>query len=707
MQMPSKPQIAALAQSGRLTEAKAEGVRLCAQNASDPEAWLLLAGIHAQLGELNQVAECCQRAVALQPDNVTALFNLSVAQQMAGHLEEAARGYREALRYRPDYAQAHSNLGMVLRQLGQHDEAREHCEAAVRLNPGSAQAHNNLGLCLKDTGHAEQARDAFGMALRLNSGMAEAHSNLGLCHLAMGGLEEARRCFEEALRLKPDLVDACQNLGQVLMAQQQHERAVAIFRQLVRLRPDATAYHGLAVALERADGVSTNCLEEIVQCCRTALRQQPDFAEAHYHLGTCLMLLEQYDEARRSLERALALEPGYEDALSGLVLLEEQLGNFHRAMELLKPRLDQGTPEGMLAVAYAKVARHLGMRDKAIECLEHVLAGATPAGVQMEVHFALGKLLDERKEHDRAFAHYQRANELDPVHYDAAAETKAFDEIIDVFSAEKQARRLRASNRSQLPIFIVGMPRSGTTLVEQILASHPLVHGAGELRDMERIVVALPSEAASKLAYPACVDSLTRHDLDKVAQRHLNRLGQLAMGKSRVTDKMPHNFMHLGLIDLLFPGARVIHCTRDPVDTCVSIYFQQFNRGHAYASNLKHLGLHYRQYRRLMRHWQGTLRIPILEVNYEKLVADFEPQCRSLVEFCGLEWDERCLSFHTAKREVGTYSYDQVRRPLYTTSVARWKRYEKHLGPLLTALGDEIQTVDTGTGTAPAVGAGS
>lgn len=749
MQMPSKSQIVALTQSGRLTEAKAEGIKLCKQSANDPEAWLLLAGIHAQLGELNQVAECCQRAVALQPGNVMALFNLGVAQQMAGRFEEAAHHYREALDHQPDLAQAHSNLGVVLRELGQHDTARSHCEQAVRLNPGFAQAHNNLGLCLKETGHAEQAQDAFGVALRLNPGLAEAHYNLGLCHLAAGRPEPAAACFEEALRCKPDYADACRNLGQVLMSQQQHERAATVlerltqiqpddaeahnslggelfklqkfheaqrcFRRVIALKPDyAVAHHNLGLVLDAADGISAACLDEAEQCYRSAVRQKPDFAEAYCHLGTCLVIQQKFDQARHCFERALAIKPDYEQALAALVMLEEQVGRIEQAVELLSPALERGASDSMLTMAYAKVARHTDERDKAIEALDKIVAGNASPEIRKEAHFALGRLLEEQKQYDRAFEHYRRANDLDQDHHDSFADVmtidksiRSIDKTIAIFSADNQARRPRASNRSRLPLFIVGMPRSGTTLVEQILASHPLVHGAGELRDMERLVTALPRELGSRAGYPACVNDFTRLNLDKQAQRYLDRLGQLAMGKSRVTDKMPHNFLHLGLIDLLFPEARVIHCTRDPVDTCLSIYFHQFNRFHFYATQLELLGLYYRQYRRLMRHWQGSLRIPIMEINYEKLVSDFEPQCRSLIEFCGLEWDERCLSFHTAKRTVGTLSYDQVRRPLYTTSVARWKRYEKHLGPLLTALGDEIQTTDIGAGTAPATSTGS
>ena len=229
------------------------------------------------------------------------------------------------------------------------------------------------------------------------------------------------------------------------------------------------------------------------------------------------------------------------------------------------------------------------------------------------------------------------------------------------------------------------MPRSGTTLTEQILASHPLVHGAGELLRMDEIRISLHGLTGEN--WPQCVNRLNRKTLDKLAQEHLDWLGRLASGKARVTDKMPHNFVLLGLIDLLFPEARVIHCQRDPMDNCLSMYFQGFNANHVYANNLEHLGAYYRQYERVMAHWRTVLRIPMMDMRYETMVAEPEQSARKLIEFCGLEWDDRCLRFYESGRAVSTPSYDQVRQPIYKKSVARWKRYEKYLEPLKRSLG--------------------
>jgi hypothetical protein len=244
----------------------------------------------------------------------------------------------------------------------------------------------------------------------------------------------------------------------------------------------------------------------------------------------------------------------------------------------------------------------------------------------------------------------------------------------------------RARVQSDRPIFIVGMVRSGTSLVEQILASHPAVYGAGELPDVTEITRALPGLLGTDDRYPEFLPILNQEAVDSMACRYLDRLNQIAPGAMRVTDKMPGNFMYLGLIELLFPGARIIHCMRDPVDTCLSAYFQDFSNNHPYAYDLSNLGAFYRGYLKLMAHWRKVLHLPLLEVRYEDLVADQERISRTLIEFCGLEWDSRCMQFHDSRRFVETASHDQVNRPLCHHSIARWKNYERHLAPLLAEL---------------------
>jgi hypothetical protein len=304
-----------------------------------------------------------------------------------------------------------------------------------------------------------------------------------------------------------------------------------------------------------------------------------------------------------------------------------------------------------------------------------------------QLHLTLGKLYDRLGDYDKAFEHVQRGNEQRACKFDMNEFVASIQALIDAYSPRFMATAPRSGITSERPVFIVGMPRSGTTLTEQILARHPDVYGAGELSNINRIPSLLGTLLGGNTIYPYNITGLTTEILNTLGRQYLDFLDTLDRSAKRVTDKMPHNFMAMGLIALLFPRARIVHCRRDPRDNCLSIYFQNFSDMHTYSNSLADIGLYYRHYEKLTAHFRRVVDIPILEFQYEELVADQEGMTRKLVEFAGLPWDERCLQFHEADRFVATPSYDQVSRPLYSSSTGRWKRYEKHLGPLLEALG--------------------
>ena len=300
----------------------------------------------------------------------------------------------------------------------------------------------------------------------------------------------------------------------------------------------------------------------------------------------------------------------------------------------------------------------------------------------------MGKLSEPRGNADATFAYYKAANDLEDEEFDIAYELKTFDNTKSYFTKEKIQRLQRSENTSRLPVFIVGMPRSGTSLAEQILASHPDVYGAGELENMYNLVQKIGNELQPKNEYPLCLDSMSSEYVSKLADEHINALQQMAPEAKYIVDKMPHNFMSLGVINLLFPKATVIQCKRSSVDTCLSIYFQHFNKHHSYSNSLKKLGQYYNLYADMMEHWKKTLDINIIELEYEKVIANPEEEMRNLLAQCDIAWDPACLKFHENKRTVMTPSYDQVRQPIYTSSVHKWKKYEHHLGDLIKALGD-------------------
>lgn len=685
--MSDKQQVMSMIQGGRWLEAKALCGQICQAAQDDAEAWFLMAGIHAQMGELDGVIAACRKVVALQPENVAAYYNLGVALQSQGQHADATAAYTALLSRNPGHALALANLGLAQRALDKTEEAIASCRRAIELKPDLVEAQNTLGLLLKDAGKFDEAAASFQQALKFRPGYAEAHFNLGLCHEAQGKLDEAVNCYLRSVGCKSNYAEAYARLGNVLVSLGKPEEAIAHYRQALAVKPDwFEIWNSLGNALLDESNFRSNFVEA-EKCFRQALDLQPDSPEVYLNLGAMFQDAHKYEEALGCFQQAMALRPDYPDALAGMAMLMEFKGEFEAGYALLRPLIESGADNAKVALAYAALSRHVDQRADAAAMLERCLMLPDAGRQRINAYFTLGKLYDELKEFDKAFESYHQANSLDVKAFDARQNEREFNELMQVFSAANMARRPRASNRSKLPVFIVGMPRSGTSLVEQILASHPDVYGAGELDDVHRITTELSVMAKTPLPYPQCMDALSRKTLDLAAQHHLDHLADFSRDATRVTDKMPHNFRGLGLIDALFPGARVIHCKRDPVDTCLSIFFLRFNASHSYARDLADLGAYYQQYLKLMAHWKSALRIPMLEVQYEDLVENQEKISREMVDFCGLEWHDQCLSFHETKRITKTFSYDQVRRPIYKKSVARWKNYEQFLGPLLNELG--------------------
>jgi tetratricopeptide (TPR) repeat protein len=696
-----------------------------------PDQAIQIADQHHRSGRPAEARMICRQLLAQQPNHPDALHLLGILSAQAGELDAAVELIGRALQLRPDFPQAWGNLGCILVNQGKLDEAIAAYSRVVQLRPSDAAAHYGLAMVLREHGRLDEAITAFSRASQLKPEDAETHLNLGMALRSKGRLDEAIAAYAKAIALKPDFADAYNNLGNALRDKEQLDEAIAQYAKALELKPDdATTHLNLAHAFrEKAQ------FTEAMTAYERALKLKPDYAEAHSQMGVTLASLERFDEALLAHRRALALRPDdahVHEALGATLVLKRDMtaaiDSFRRALTLAPDlavawnglgaaslalgRLDDATVACRRALEISQNQKlfHKNLlsmmgRKTADPATMQRLTGlldqpGLPVQERISAAFALGKSLDEADRFDEAFACYAQGNSLFKQwraeageRFDGESLHRMVDQKIESFTSSFFSDRRGWGDTSELPVFIVGMPRSGTTLVEQIAASHPAVFGADELPD-----IALLARALAKDDPKAPMQRWDAQAIAQAAEAYLEHLRSLGGAAARVTDKMPGNVFHLGLIAVLLPRARVIFCRRDPRDTCLSCYFQWFPSSRLlYTYDLADCGRQYLETERLTAHWLKVLPLRMLEIHYEEMVANQEGQSRRLIEFLGLPWDPACLQFHQTQRAVVTASVWQVRQPIYTRSVGRWRNYERHLGPLLDVLnlGDSLMTKDT------------
>ncbi len=587
----------------------------------------------------------------LQTDlSVQRHYEAACSLRRQGRLDEAEKSLRAALSIRHDHFDSLCELGRLCLQKGRTDKAVRWFREAVARDPKSAVAHNELGIALAQAagGNLDAAVLEFEAALALDPNFFLALNNLGNARVVMGRNEEAIASFERALVLQPEFAAAQYNYGRALAALGRHEQAIARFRKAIALNPGyVAAYNNLGYSLRAIERRS-----EALVAFDQALALDRNYGFAHAGRASILESMGKIADARASLERAVALMPGNP--------------TFHGALAEIK---------------------HFRAGDPQIAAMEALLRkmAAYPAPVRIELHFALAKAYDDLQRQAAAFEQLREGNALKraSVVYNERAELGTLDEIATVYTSAVITAKRGSGDPFDVPMFVVGMPRSGTTLVEQILASHPAVFGGGERSFFAESVAAENPGGRGVLDVPA----FSGEALRRIGGRYAAKLRALAPGAARIVDKLPENFKFAGLIHLALPNARIIHVSRDPADTCFSCYSKLFAGALNYTYDLGELGRYYQAYEKLMAHWRAVLpEGTVLDVKYETLVEDLEAQARRLIAACGLEWDARCLEFHKTERGVHTASQFQVRQPIYKSSIGRWRPYENHLRPLLEVL---------------------
>ncbi|MFL6726117.1 MAG: tetratricopeptide repeat-containing sulfotransferase family protein [Sphingomicrobium sp.] len=599
-------------------------------------------------GNFNQAEVQCRQILEREPDH---LASMQVLAAVAGRFGVPRRGIelvKRIIELQPLHADAHIQLAKLLRQDAKDEEAIEALKAALEFAPDSAAAYNDLGLIYLDTNKEAEAAECFDHAVELDPAMAIAHFNKALALEARGMRSEAIAAFRNVVAVDANFAEAYAKLGNLLLQNNDHAAAFDMFRRAVEAKPEsATAW--LCQAKILAEEGKAAAAEETV---RKAIELQPQNGDAHAWLGSILMELGRFEDAAAASDLAIALN-------------RRQLSGYHQLVN----------------------ARKLAERDRPlIAQMEWLLKeGGLPEHGRIDLGFALGKAYDDYGEYVNAIGYFDEANRLK--HKQTSADTAVYanfsarvDWQIANFNADYFSRNAAVGADWEAPILIVGMPRSGTTLVEQILSSHPSIGAGGELAFWRDHLSGFRMDKGRRVD-PAWVQS--------TAREYQALLEELCPGALRITDKMPQNFNFIALIRVVFPRARIIHCMRNPIDTCLSIYFQNFARNVDFAYHRRDLVSFYRQYQRLMTHWRSVLPSDSLfEVQYEQLVQDPEPLTRKLIDFCGLQWDDACLHHERNLRPVRTASLWQARQPVYRTSVARWQNYRPWLGELEEFLSD-------------------
>lgn len=467
-----------------------------------------------------------------------------------------------------------------------------------------------------------------------------------------------------------------------------NEKALRYFARAVAEEPQNPYYHLSLGETYLKVSEFTPAIRHIQQ----ALDLKPDLVEALCALGDAYNEFDKGELALPLFEKALKIDRYHPLARLGLPYALASLGRMDEAAVLLKEAIDRRIA---LPTAYGALVQTRNFTEEPPE-LESILAELRDPDLGSEdasaLHHAAGKVLNDLGRYKEAMVHYKKGNQAGGHKFDLENYRRWIDAMIETFTPELFASRAAYGNPSDAPVFVVGMPRSGTTLTEQICASHPNVHGAGELGKLRRVANGIGLANRSNTNFAESIATFTPDLTRALAGEHLAYLRERAPDALRIVDKMPHNFELIGLIGILFPNARIIHCRRDAIDNCISCFVLRFNEAHSYSADLQTLGLYYREYDRLMRHWNKVLPGRIFENRYEALIENQEQQSRRLIDYLGLPWDDACLRFFDREGSVNTYSRWQVRQPIYTSSIKRWRNYESEIQSLIESLGDLAET---------------
>jgi tetratricopeptide (TPR) repeat protein len=652
----------------------------------------LLGAVFYGLQNYDAAIQQWEEYVRRRPRDADGELNLTEAYRMARNLEMAEQHGRRAVELQPNSAAAHNNLGIVLQERGKLAKALEHIDEALKLEPSFARAHRNRGNTLRRMGMPWRAIEAYEEASKADPDSVELLNCVAIAQLDVQEFDKALTSVDRAIELDPKYAPSYSNKALILL-RADREGGLPLVNKALELDPGLISAHLVRSQIYLDAGWLLEAYEDGLK----VFSDDPDDPEVLTQMGAVSYQLGKNEDAISYLKRALELQPTLVRAHVSLANCYADSGRKDDSIAMLRDALKIDIAnKAAVYQSLASVKTFESVDDEDLKAMEALLV-AEPATVSQEqnnqwLHYALGKAYEDCKAHDLAFEQFELGAALKKkkLTFDPTKMEQQVDRIIDTFRSNNTALQKLKGMPTDLPLFILGMPRSGTTLLEQILDSHPDVYGAGELQELQ-IVMQSVMVAGKLVLYPNFLPNLNDKLIRDMGASYINRVMKKAGPRKRVTDKMPGNYMYTGLINRIFPNARIIACMRHPLDVCVSNFSILYAQGQDFSYDLEWLGRFYRAFYKLMKFWEEVLpKDRFLMFEYERAVSDFEPQVHRVLEFCGLPFDERCLRFHENPRSVRTASSKQVRSPVYKTAAGKWKRYEKHLGPLIEAIGMDI-----------------
>lgn len=619
-----------------------------------------------------------KKAIEIDPKNANAMINIANAYRNEGKFQKSEEHCLEALKLVPDHPDALNNLGNALRDQGKFEEAEQKYKQATDIRPDFVDAHHNRALTLIDLLRFDEATTAARYVTTFSPDHADAYSTLSVALRETGKIKDAEIAARKSLELNPDSIEARIDLADILFLAEQFAEAELLLEQAMEMEPDsARLYIKMANVHER-----TNRVEDALEAINKGIKISPEMPQLYMRQANIYMIDNQIEKSLEAINKAMELNPKAVQIYSTKSEILQSYGDMEEAKQMTLKGLELNDQFPALYFTYSKLVKFTEDNPYFIKLIDMVKNEVKFGyGQQTSLNFALFKAYEDIGEHDKAFEHLQKANDLRrlTIVHNPEAQERVFNTIKETYNPSLTGSLEGKGYQSDKPVFIVGMPRSGTTLTEQIISSHPDVYGAGELTNLMQI-----DQTNTTISAENC-KKFGKQYVDSVEEIHPD----IAKAK-RVTDKMPGNFMKLGQILMTLPNAKIIHCKRNPIDTSLSCYKQLFARGQHWSYNLDELAEHYALYNDLMAFWRKQFPDRFLEINYEDTVNDIDTQARKLIDHVELDWNEACLTPHKSKRAILTASKGQVRKPIYKTSVEAWKRYEKQLTPFAELLHSKI-----------------